>query len=459
MDAGRRPVTARLAAARVLVAVERGRTTLAREIERDRSHLQDARDRGLLLEIVAGVLRWQSALDACLTIRSKRPIPDLAPEVRAVLRSAAYQLLYLDRLPAHAVVHESVEVTRELGQPAAAGFVNAVLRNLLRAGDVRSALPGAPADLRDRATALAYLSTTLSHPEWLVARWLDRFGFDATARWCAFNNSSPTVTIRPLPGAAVAAFLEELRSRDVPAQLSPLVPDAIRLAPGSLGHIPDELHQQFVVQDEGSQLVALAADAQAGESVLDVCAAPGGKTALLQVAVGQAGLVVAGDHRPARVNLLQSRLQSLGIRAPVLALDATAPLPFADSFDRVLLDAPCSGLGTLRRDPDLKWTRQPGDLQRFAAAQLRMLQMASSSVRPGGVLTYATCSSEPDENEAVVERFLAADARYRREAVTLSSSSARDGQLVDNDGYLHTWPFRDELDAFFAARLVRSASA
>jgi 16S rRNA (cytosine967-C5)-methyltransferase len=188
-----------------------------------------------------------------------------------------------------------------------------------------------------------------------------------------------------------------------------------------------------------------------------VCAAPGGKTALLHRAVGPDGLVIAGDHRPARVRLLQSRLRALGAPAPVLALDAAASLPFADTFDRVLLDAPCSGLGTLRRDPDLKWTRAQDDLTRFAEVQVRMLQSASAAVRPGGVLTYATCSSEPDENEAVVERFLQSAVGFHRESVTLPPGPA--ARLIDADGCLHTLPFRDDIDAFFAARLVRSATA
>jgi 16S rRNA (cytosine967-C5)-methyltransferase len=452
-------MTARLAAARVLVALERGRTTLSREIEEDRSDLQDPRDRGLLLEIVAGALRWQAALDACLATRSKRPIAALAPEVRAVLRAGAYQLLYLDRLPPHAVVHESVEVVRQLKHSRAAGFVNAVLRGLLRGGDARKALPAKPADASNRDTALDYLSVTLSHPRWLVARWLDRFGFDASARWCEFNNTSPAVTIRPMSGESASVLLHDLMERGVGAVLSAFAPESIRLPAGSLGRLDEDLRRRIVIQDEGSQIVAFSAGAASGLRVLDVCAAPGGKTALLQNAVGPGGLVIAGDHRPARVRLLQSRLRALGAPAPVLALDAAVPLPFTDTFDRVLLDAPCSGLGTLRRDPDLKWTRTPEDLARFAEIQVHMLQSASAVVRPGGVLTYATCSSEPDENESVVERFLQSTTGFRREPVTLPAAQAAAERLIDEHGYLHTLPFRDDVDAFFAARLVRSATA
>jgi len=452
-------MTARLAAARVLVALERGRTTLSREIEEDRAELEDPRDRGLLLEIVAGVLRWQAALDACLATRSNRPMDGLAPEVRAVLRAGAYQLLYLDRLPPHAVVHESVEVVKQLKHSRAAGFVNAVLRGLLRGSDARKALPPKPTDAGNRDAALDYLSITLSHPRWLATRWLDRFGFEASSRWCEFNNASPAVTIRPMTDESASALLHELGERGVAAVLSSFAPESIRLPAGSLGRLDDDLRHRIVIQDEGSQIVALSAAAAPGLRVLDVCAAPGGKTALLQHAVAPGGVVIAGDHRPARVRLLQSRLRALGVPAPVLALDAAASLPFADTFDRVLLDAPCSGLGTLRRDPDLKWIRTPDDLTRFAEAQVRMLQSAAAAVRPGGMLTYATCSSEPDENEAVVERFLQSTAGFHREPVALPAAQAAAARLIDEHGYLHTFPFRDDVDAFFAARLVRSPTA
>jgi 16S rRNA (cytosine967-C5)-methyltransferase len=330
---------------------------------------------------------------------------------------------------------------------------------LLRGDDPRRALPPKPADGADRGAALDYLSISLSHPRWLVARWLDRVGFEATSRWCEFNNTSPSVTIRPMPGESPAVLLQDLLERGVAADQSPFVPGSIRLPAGSLGRLDGDIRRRIVVQDEGSQIVALSAGAAPGLRVLDVCAAPGGKTTLLHDAVGPDGLVIAGDHRPARVRLLQSRLRALGAAAPVLALDAEASLPFTDTFDRVLLDAPCSGLGTLRRDPDLKWTRTPEEVARFAEIQVRMLQSASAVVRPGGVLTYATCSSEPDENEAVVERFLHSTRGFRQEAVTLPAAHTPAARLVDESGYLHTLPFRDDMDAFFAARLVRSATA
>ena len=309
--------------------------------------------------------------------------------------------------------------------------------------------------------ALDYLSITLSHPRWLVARWLERFGFDASSRWCEFNNTSPTVTIRPMAGESASALLHDLTDRGVAAALSPFAPESIRLPAGSLGRLDEDLRRRIVdsgrgVADGGVVLRA----PRLGLRVLDVCAAPGGKTALLQSAVGPAGLVIAGDHRPARVRLLRSRVERAWCAG-------TGPRPRCEHVPAVYrylrsraARAPCSGLGTLRRDPDIKWTRTPDDLTRFAEAQGRMIQSASAAVvRPGGMLVYATCSSEPDENEAVVERFLQTTPGFHREPVTLPTAQAPAAQLIDDRGYLRTLPFRDGLDAFFAARLVRSATA
>lgn len=432
--------TPRAAALQVLIAIERGHTTLAAELDRAHRQLEDERDRALLVELAAGVLRWQAALDALLSQRSKRPLPKLDPAVRAALRIGAYQLEHLDRVPPHAVVHESVQLVRTLVGESATGFVNAVLRSLQR-DRATLRLPANPGPAGDRTDQLRYLAITLSHPTWLVERWLDRCGFEAAAAWCEFNNHPPAVTIRPRTGVGRDSLLELLRAAEIDATPSTVVPTAIHLPAGTLGRMTPALRDHVVVQDEGSQLVAHRANAQTGERVLDLCASPGGKTMILRDAVGDEGITIACDFRPARVELLKRTLSSQHLTVPIVRLDAGAPLPFREAFDRVLIDAPCSGLGTIRRDPDVKWSRQPADLERFAAEQLRMLSHAADVVRNGGALVYATCSSEPDENERVVARFL--DAR-------------RDYRL---DSEMRTLPFRDALDAYYAAVLVRRRAA
>lgn len=448
-------MTARLAAARLLVELDRRRTTLADAIESQRTRLTDVRERALLLELAGGTLRWRNAIDWSLERASSRPLAKMSPAVRAVLRIAAYQIRFLDRIPVRAAVHEAVAGIRNLGEARAAGFVNAVLRSLLRRSE---AWPPRPADRHDRAADLAYLSITLSHPEWLASRWLDRYGFEAAEAWCRFNNAVPDATVRPL-GRSVRDLHERLQQAGVSAKAAPFAPGALRLPAGTLGHLPPALRDSLIVQDEGSQLVALATNVAPGEHVLDVCAAPGGKTLMLADALAGSGLLISADVRPGRIATLSATVRRAGLSIPILALDATTALPFGPVFDCVLLDAPCSGLGTVRRDPDVKWSRTPEDLERQATRQLTMARCAAAVVRPGGRLVYATCSSEPEENEAIVAGFLAAHPDFAAVPVTLPPAVPRAASLVSPDGWLATRPFRDGLDAFFAAVLVRRRAA
>jgi 16S rRNA (cytosine967-C5)-methyltransferase len=450
--------TPRLAAAQVLIAIERGHSTLAAQLERARTPITDPRDVSLLMELATGVTRWRLELDGRLKMHLRTPLAELAPEVRAILRMAAYQLHHLDRIPEHAIVNESVELTRTLGQPRAAGFVNAVLRNLIRAKGAASGLPARPDDNDERERVLDYLSITLSHPRWLVARWLDRVGFEACERWCQFNNASPDVTLRAIE-SDTEALLTELTAHGIEAARGDYVSTAVRVPAGALSKLPADLRRRVTIQDEASQLVACAAGARPSERVLDVCAAPGGKTLLLAHAAGATGFVVAADRRHSRVRLLRSTLAHAGVGAPVLALDALVGLPFTDTFDRVLLDAPCSGLGTIRRDPDIKWNRAEPDLGRFAEAQHTMVRHAARVVKPGGSLIYSTCSSEPDENDVIIDAFLAAEPDFSLAPLAFGDDCPAGARVQDERGVLRTWPFVHGLDAFFAARLVRRERA
>jgi 16S rRNA (cytosine967-C5)-methyltransferase len=468
---------ARLAAGRVLMAVARDGATLASQLDEARGGIDDRRDRALAGELAAGTLRWQKALDAWISHAAQRAASSLDLPILITLRLAAYQIHHLDRVPVHAVVHESVDLVRALGAPRAAGLVNAVARRLAREAS-ESHLPRRPAADASRAAQLSYLSTTLSHPAWLVGRWLDRYGFEATEAWCRFNNQPPDVTIRSIGRLTYAELTSRLTAEEIPWTPAPFVDDAIRLPPGALGRLSAALTAEIYVQDEGAQIIARLANAAPGERVLDACAAPGGKTLvmatdmtrLLRQGFGGQGetsacadrrpgtLLVAADRRPARVALLSTIVARANHPAVVVALDVAASLPFGPIFDGVLLDAPCSGLGTLRRDPDLKWTRQASDLPAFAAAESRMLAVAADAVRPGGRLVYATCSSEPDENTAVVDAFLAARSDFAR----LPASAPRprvSPSLLDADGAVITSPPVHGLDAYFGVVLVRRPAA
>ena len=451
---------ARRAAHRVLRAVHTGRSDLANALERARRELADPRDRALTGEIATGVLRRRAALDHVVGQIASRPPTAMTPAVLDLLRAAAYQVLHLDRVPPHAAVQDAVALAREVGPPQAAGFVNAVLRGLV---DERRpvTLPDRPSCSGDdrsatrRDAALDYLSITLSHPRWLVERWLDRHGLTAAAAWAQFNNRPAPVTLRPnrsrTSAAGLRAALDAAGVRTTPTRLAP---HGLVVTAGDPSSTPCARGGSFLVQDEGSQLILELVDPPDGGRVLDLCAAPGGKTAGVAPSVGTTGLVVAADLRPRRVALLARTLVRTGSpRVSVVRLDATAPLPFGAVFDRVLVDAPCSGLGVIRRDPDVRWKRTPRDLGEFARRQLAMLQRAAAAVRPGGRIVYATCSSEPEENEAVIARFRAGLPRFR----PVVPERLVPGSVLDRDGFLRTLPFRDGVDAFFGAVLALEA--
>ena len=449
---------ARVAAYDILLAVSAGRADLPTAIARARASLSDERDRALAAGIATGVQRWRAMLDHLVAQLSRRRIDQLDPEIVEILRLSAYQLLYLTRVPAAAVVDDAVELARRSGKRSASGFVNAVLRALSRRRDALP-VPPRPDDPKDRDAALDYLSISLSHPRWLVSRWHDRLGFEAAERWLRFNNTPAPLTLRANRLRMAPAELgAALASRGVRTSPGRYAPDALIVEEGHPLRDPGIGAGWFVVQDESSQLVSLLAGARPGPRVLDTCASPGGKTTAFAEAVEAGGQVIACDVRDRRVDLLRRTLGATGAtRVRVVQADLLAPLPFAACFDCVVVDAPCSGLGTVRRDPDIRWRRREGDLAALAAAQRRMLGHAAEVVRPGGRLVYATCSSEPEENEEVVEVFLrhapaftAVDARSVHPALA--------AELIDGRGHLRTAPDRHGLEAFFGAVLERRRS-
>jgi 16S rRNA (cytosine967-C5)-methyltransferase len=447
---------ARVAAYDILRAVSEGRSDLPTAIARARAALHDDRDRALAAEIATGVQRWRAALDRIIETFADRPIRRLDPEIAEILRLSTYQLLHLTRVPASAVVDDAVKLVRRAGKRSAAGFVNAVLRTASRRRNALP-LPPRPGESSDRNGALDYLSVTLSHPAWLAARWYDRLGFETAEAWMQFNNAAAPLTLRPNRIRMTSGELTaRLKERGVLVGTGRFAPDALVVEDGQPLRDPGSEAGWFVVQDEASQLVALLAGPSPGTRVLDTCAAPGGKTTAF-AAADPGALVVACDVRERRMALLQRTVEATGAANVVLVqADLARPLPFTDRFDCVIVDAPCSGLGTLRRDPDIRWRRQEGDLPRLAEAQLAMLRHAAAAVAPGGRLVYATCSSEPEENEQVVAAFLTGqpefaplDARHAHPALP--------AETVDARGHLRTEPHRHGLEAFFGAVFLRQA--
>jgi len=450
---------ARRAAYEALRAVGSGRALLAEAIVASREPLQDDRDRALVTTIVTGTLRWRNRLDFVLSRQVMRDLARLDPEVLEILRLSVFQLLFLERVPASAVVHDAVNLTRAAGKSSAAGFVNAVLRKVSLTRD-RLDLPQAPSPEAGgtREAWLDALSLTGSHPRWLVERWLDRMGPEAAAAWVKFNNEEPALTIRANTLKTSRELLgERLLDAGVETERLRFAPDGLRVLRGNPLRTPLAKQGLFVVQDEASQLVALMCGRQQRWRTLDACAAPGGKTLVLAAGPARGGLLVAGDRRWRRLKLLREYLAAAGAgQARIVALDLSSGAPFKDIFDLVLVDAPCTGLGTLRREVDIRWRRSAGDIGETAAVQARMLRHAASLVAPGGRLVYATCSSEPEENEVVFEAWLSGEPGFRPAGPESLTSGGVPPGLLDGQGHLHTRPDLHGLEAFFAAAADRA---
>jgi 16S rRNA (cytosine967-C5)-methyltransferase len=391
-------------------------------------------DRALATRIVYGTAAWQGRLDHTIAAYADRSVDAIDVDARLALRIGAYQLLLLDRVPDYAAVDSSVGLLRGPARRSA-GFVNAVLRRIAREGEA------APPAGVDEAAAI-----TLSHPLWLVRLWRRELGHaDAEALMRANNEAAPTVLRALVPREQALATLVTEGHAAVPARWAP---DAI------VCDVAIARHGLVVPHGEASQLVTLLVGATTGERVLDACAAPGGKTAYLASKVGADGEVTAVDPGRDATRRIQSLLHVCGARARIVSQRIQ---DFSDdrSYDAVLVDAPCSGLGTLREHPEIRWRRREADLAGYAARQTEMLGAAARLVRPGGRLVYATCTLVNAENDEVVDRFLADNPRFRPDIEALLHPAL--APLVDAQCRLRTAPHVHGTSGFFAARMVRSA--
>ncbi|MFI4944849.1 MAG: RsmB/NOP family class I SAM-dependent RNA methyltransferase [Burkholderiales bacterium] len=424
----------------VLKGIERGRPLAAR-FEKAVAGLEDERDRALVHELVLGSLRRRGWLDHVLAGLSSRPLHTLAPGVREALRLGAYQLLFT-RVAPHAAVSESVELARE-EEPRASGFANAVLRRLQR--------DGPPVEPDASADPLAWLCTAGSLPAWLAERWLAQLGPARAIERARAALEAPSTFVRLNPRVATAR--EELAAAGVELAAAP-VPGAFRATGAPLG--PFAERGLLYVQDQGSQLVARLAAAEG--LVLDACAAPGGKAMLLSdLAERPTTRVVAAEVSLPRMAVLRRLVRRWGAtRVLEVAADALQP-PFRREFDSVLLDAPCSGLGTLARNPDIRWRLAPEDVERHAARQRALIASVARCVRAGGRLVYAACSLEPEETSGLVDGFLAAQPGFVREPLPDWARPFAHGVAhgVARDGRLELEPFDHASDGFFAAGLRR----
>jgi 16S rRNA (cytosine967-C5)-methyltransferase len=407
-------------------------------------------DRAFITELVYGVLRRRGYLDWVIARFTTHSGRRQSIKLKNLLRLGAYQILFLDRVPPSAAVNESVRLAKTLGEGAVAGFVNAVLRAMTRAGTIP--LPDPAAD------PILHLSVQYSHPEWLVSRWLARLGPERTAALCAANNEIPPVTVRVnLLRTTREALAAELSRAGIEVAACLISPSGLMLRGVShLTELPSYERGEFYVQDEAAQLVGRAVDPKAGDRILDACAAPGGKSCHLAELMGDRGEITAADSSAKRQERIVENAHRLGLASirPVVAdLTGDSSALGLTPYDRILVDAPCSGLGILRRNPEAKWYRTENVIGRMADLQLKILAKAGMLLKPGGVLVYSTCTTEPEENESVIGDFLSRYPGFRLES--LRPLWPESPELVTREGYLNTMLNPYGMDHFFAAKLIK----
>jgi 16S rRNA (cytosine967-C5)-methyltransferase len=392
-----------------------------------------AADRHLCQELAYGIVRWQATLDWLIARKTEGRVQK--PLLQILLRLGLYQIFWLDRIPDHAAVHETVELARQSGLHSQAGFVNAVLRGYLREFDATKRLL---AELKTQQPHLGY-----SHPAWLVDRWQNRWGAGRAAQLMEWNNTPPKVfarvnTLKADPAKLLAQWRDEGVEYDFVRKdwIEENLLFELKSHP-PLGRLPSFQQGLFYVQDPSTLLAAQELDPHRGESVLDLCAAPGGKLTYVAQLIGNEGRLLAHDTAPERLKLIEQNCARLGVTCVQTFLPSTFNSQPSTLFDRVLIDAPCSNTGVMRRRVDLRWRIRPEEIGRLRATQGELLRQAASLLKQGGTLVYSTCSLEPEENGELVNEFLSGHTDFTLE---------RTRELL---------PFVEGVDGTYVARLVR----
>lgn len=435
-------------AVKVLNRVDRTDAYLDKLIDHEFKNSElSGQDKALLFEIVHGVLRWMGKLDWILNGFYKGAYTKCIPNVKNALRVGLYQILFLEKIPDYAAVNESVEFIKRLQGQKPADQANAVLRNIIRSKEgIR--YPNPEEDL------IGYLSAFYSHPAWLVKRWLNFFGQEQTEALLIANNEKPSLTLRVNTSkTSVDEFKALLKSVDLKFYDGKFNNDFIKLR--TLTNIAGwEYFEKgyFTIQDESTGLPCKLLDVKPGMRVLDLCAAPGGKTSYLSNLMNDTGEIIALDRYESRLKILEKNLKRLGA-TNIKLIEENALEYNADEFDRILVDAPCSGLGTLSKKPDIKWKRDLGDIRELTKLQLELLKKAASLVKVEGSVVYSTCTIEPEENYDVVKKFIKDNPNF----VIDNANNYVPQQIVDGNGCVQTYPHLHQMDGAFSVKLIRKS--
>ncbi|MEM9543066.1 MAG: 16S rRNA (cytosine(967)-C(5))-methyltransferase [Cyanobacteria bacterium P01_E01_bin.42] len=406
-------------------------------------------DRGLTTELVYGIVRRQRSLDTLIDQLGKKTAKQQPLELRIILQIGLYQLRYLSQIPDSAAVNTAVELAKKNGFNKLSGVVNGILRQYLRLAIDKNDPLKLP---EDKVKALGIFH---SFPDWIVESWLPQFGFEKTEKLCQWFNQAPAIDLRV---NALKTTREEMRSRletaGITATILPQLPQTLRLQGkiGNISQLPGFKEGLWSVQDSSAQLVAYLLDPQPGETIIDACAAPGGKTTHIAEMMGDRGRILAIDRAESRLKKVQQNIRRLQLNAIEIRTGDSCNLPeLASSCDRVLLDAPCSGLGTLHRHPDIRWRQTPEKLPQLIALQQNLLKSVATWVKPGGVLVYATCTLNPRENEDLIEDFLQSHPQWEIEKPAIAFPFSA---FASPRGWLKIFPADRAMDGFFMVKLL-----
>lgn len=433
-------------AVKILDRIERTDSYLDKLLDHEMKHTDlSGQDKALLYELVHGVVRWMGRLDWILSGFYKGQFSKAIPVLKNALRVALYQVMFLDKIPEYAIVNEAVDFVKKLQGQKPADITNAVLRNIIRSKNgLRYPDPN--------ENLISYLAAYYSHPTWLAKRWVERYGRENVEALMNANNERPVLTLRINQLKVDRQEFESLlQSVNLKYTIGSFSKDFYRLQ--ILTNIQSWQYfaeGYFAIQDESTGMPCLLLDVKPGMRVLDMCAAPGGKSAYIADLMSNSGEIVSLDKFESRVKLMQANLDRLGIS--IVKFVTADALEYEDElFDRVLLDAPCSGLGTLSKKPDIKWKRDLLDIKKLTPLQSDLLQKASEMVKPGGAVVYSTCTIEPEENYEIITKFL---LEYPNFALD-DASNFVDKRIVDENGCIQSLPHRDKMDGAFSARLIR----
>ncbi len=479
------PQTSRQLAFWVLRAVHRGAFADVALENALRQADQSLPDRRLLTELVYGSVRRQRTLDALIDQLAKKPAQQQPADLRTILHLGLYQLRYLNQIPASAAVNTTVDLAKQNGFAGLAGFVNGVLRQYIRLTEPESAISrqgseGGQGAIGDATLTIATNHSTTSklktpdalfptphspierlgiqhsYPDWIIEIWSEQLGLEATEQLCEWMNQTPHIDLRVNPlRSSIAAVEKAFLAEGIAVSHVPHLPQALRLptSVGSIQALPGFTSGWWMVQDSSAQLVGYLVDPQAGEFVVDACAAPGGKTMHLAELMGDQGTIWACDRAASRLKKLKQNADRLGLQSIHLCESDSRSLPqFVNQCDRVLVDAPCSGLGTLHRHADARWRQTPATVEQLTQLQAELLNEAASWVKPEGTLVYATCTLHPLENEAIVQQFLDRHANWQLDPPTPGSPPAA---FATPEGWVKVWSHQHHMDGFFMARLKK----